>query len=230
MKGSALVLLGFFWLTPALAREEASQPTTAEADREVLVEIVRQHSVATRPEQPGLGRYAQDVIGAGFRWLSFRLERLAPGLAGWVVMLAKAGAQVIAIVALAFLTILGLRWLRARYFRSRTAESPAVVPLTESVSEPVEGRSREAWEGDLRRRLDAGDVAGACEALWWWLARAISRGPVESSWTSRELLTQARRRDLAPPVRRLDRMIYGAAAPSAADVRRLWAELEEAVG
>ncbi len=226
---AALILLGLVWLVPVQAQEEAPRLAPATSDREELVELTRQHSVATRPEQPGLGRYAQDVIGAVFRWLSIRLERLAPGLADWIVAIARVGGQLILIFAAVLLAVLGLRWLRARYLLRRATEAPAVVPLSQAASQPTEGRPREAWEDDLRRHLAGGDVAAACEALWWWLARVISRDQVESSWTSRELLAHARRRDLAPPVRRLDRMIYGAAPPTADDVHRLWTELKEAV-
>ncbi len=225
MRPLVLVLLGFAWLTPIWAQEGP-----AVADREALEEIVRQDSIATRPDQPGVGRYIQDVIGAAFRWLSFRIERLAPGLAGWVVVIARAGAQLIFLLAVFLLVVLGFRWLRERYSRDQGPTAPAVVALSAAASEPGEGRSRQAWADDLRRFLSAGDVAAACEALWWWLAHGISHGPVESSWTSRELLAHARRRDLTPPVRRLDRMIYGAAPPTTDDVHRLWTELEEAVG
>ena len=73
-------------------------------------------------------------------------------------------------------------------------------------------------------------MAAACEALWWWLARSLLADPVEASWTSRELLVHAGRRDLTPGVRHLDRLIYGAVPPSPDDVRGLWGELREALG
>ncbi len=82
----------------------------------------------------------------------------------------------------------------------------------------------------MRRRLEAGDVSAAVEALWWWLASGLVADRAEPSWTSRELVARAGRQDLLADVRRLDRMMYGAARPSADDVSRLWSDLREAVG
>ena len=87
-----------------------------------------------------------------------------------------------------------------------------------------------SWEAELRRNLLKGDAAAAAEALWWWLASLLVGERAEPSWTSRELISRAGRRDLTPGVRRLDRLIYGAGDPRAEDVDRLWNDLREAVG
>jgi hypothetical protein len=57
----------------------------------------------------------------------------------------------------------------------------------------------------------------------------VSRGPVDPSWTSRELLVRAGRPDLGPWAAALDRMTYGPRRPAAGDLRELVDALESAV-
>lgn len=209
-----------------LAASAAAQPSASRADRQALAEIVAEHGVATAPETPGLSAYARDLGDAVVDWLTLRLDRVAPGMAAFVAGLARVGAGVVFAVALVLLALLLYRVAR-RHLAGREPRETAPARAAAAAGEEPPGAD---WAAEIRRRLAAGDVAAACEALWWWLARALVRDGVESSWTSRELLARAGRSDLAPPVRRLDRMIYGPAAPAVDDVRRLWSELEEAVG
>ncbi|HEX3553183.1 MAG TPA: hypothetical protein VIA62_08135 [Thermoanaerobaculia bacterium] len=85
------------------------------------------------------------------------------------------------------------------------------------------------WRAELERRLAAGCTAEALEAAWWWLARSLAGSRAEPDWTSRDLMTQAGRPDLAGLVRRLDAFIYGPRRPAPEDVRGLVARLEEAL-
>jgi hypothetical protein len=94
---------------------------------------------------------------------------------------------------------------------------------------PPAARSAAAWRAELERRLAAGLVAEALEALWWWLARSLASGQVEPAWTSRDLVTRSRREDLRDLVRRLDAFTYGARRPAVEDLRRLVGGLEEAL-
>ena len=85
------------------------------------------------------------------------------------------------------------------------------------------------WEGELERRLARGDVPAALEALWWWLAGRLEAPAAEASWTTRELVVRAGRRDLLRLVMPLDRLLYGAGQPSEGEVRGLFASLRGAL-
>lgn len=234
MKGpAALSLIGVLLTVPlpAAAGGGGDGPAPAPADREELRAIVVRHDVATAPERPGLAGYLRDLGHAGLDWLARGLDRLAPGFLARLAGVALLAAQVFFVAALALLAALGIRALYdfVRRRRALASRAPPVVPAA-GLPAPSAGRSRDEWAAELRRRLAAADVAAACEALWWWLARTLVPGTVEPSWTSRELLARAGRRDLGPRVLRLDRMIYGAVPPSVDDVRRLWSDFEEAAG
>lgn len=214
-------------LVVAASAGAADGPPRAPADRGALAEIVAREDVVTTPETPSLTAYARDLGAALMGWLLDLLSRVAPGLDAWVVEIARVGAGVVLAAALALLLLLLYRVLRDQLAgRPQMGSAPVVTAEAAAGGD----RPRGDWAGELRRRLAAGNVAGACEALWWWLARALAGDAVEESWTSRELLARTGRRDLAAPVGRLERMTYGAAAPAAADVRGLWNELEETVG
>ena len=102
---------------------------------------------------------------------------------------------------------------------AKTAPSPA-PPAFSGAAE---------WRRELDRRLDAGDVAGALQALWWFLARSVASGEVLPSWTSGELLARARRPELRPLAVQLDRFRYGPLDPAPSDVRELTARFEQAL-
>ena len=76
-------------------------------------------------------------------------------------------------------------------------------------------------------RLEGGDVAGALEALWWWLAASVTlNAAIDESWTTRELLVRARRPELLRAGSGLDALMYGRSSPSAADVGACLARFE----
>jgi hypothetical protein len=110
----------------------------------------------------------------------------------------------------------------ARAARGRRRRAAPAAPGAE-VAAPPPGPPRgvAGWRAELERRLAAGDVAGALEALWWWLARALAGEGADESWTGRELVARSRRRDLLPLVARLDAMAYGPERPEPEAVRRL---------
>jgi hypothetical protein len=94
---------------------------------------------------------------------------------------------------------------------------------------PAAERSATAWRAELERRLAAGHIAEALEALWWWLARSVAASQAEPAWTSRDLVARSRREDLRDLVRRLDAFTYGPRRPAVEDLRRLVGGLEEAL-
>ena len=218
----ALALLTLVALPLAAAEP---RPSLAPADRDALAEIVAESGVVAVPEAPSFAAYARDLGDVVMEWIADLLERLAPDMDAFVVEAARVGAGLIFAVALALLAVLVFRVLRGQLARRRRGEAAVTVAGGTEAQRP-----RLDWAGELRRRLAAGEVAAACEALWWWLAQALAGDAVAGSWTSRELLARTGRRDLAAPVRRLERMTYGAAAPAVDDVRRLWREFEEALG
>lgn len=224
MTRTRLVVAFLVLLARPLAAAEP-QPSAAPADRGALEQVVAA-GVVTAPETPSFAAYARDLGVAVTEWVFDRLSRLAPGMDALVVEIARVGAGVVFAVALVLLGVLLARVLRDQLARRTPPEAPVTMVADVAGAE----RPRGDGAAELRRRLAAGDVAGACEALWWWLARALAGDAVESSWTCRELLERTGRRDLTAPVRRLERMVYGTAAPAVDDVRRLWHELEEAVG
>jgi len=129
-------------------------------------------------------------------------------------------AVAIALLALAV-------WRRFR--KVRPAEAPQ-SDLREREGGRADVWTAAEWREELERRLSQGDLRGALEAFWWWLARAIGGAEVEESWTSRQLLKSFRREDLTRDVARLDRMIYGETRPAAEEIRGLVSDVTRAVG
>lgn len=241
---SAALLLLLAAVAPLpLAAEEIVPPLApAAAAHAQLEEIARAEAIQTVPDRPGLVRYALDLGATLVDAIERFFERYRPGTFDDLFAVARVGALILLAVALALLTATVVRaLLDSRRRRQPAPEADAVVPVAAAAADRPGGRSRAAWAEELRRRLESDDAAGACHALWWWLAAVLVPGvaeaalpraalPVGASWTSRELVARAGRADLSAPVRRLDRMLYGAARPGVEDVRRLWADLEEAVG
>jgi hypothetical protein len=118
------------------------------------------------------------------------------------------------------------RALAPKLHRSRRPE-PGV--RNEGAPPSAPGLDAAAWRAELERHLAAGRAAEALEAAWWWLARSLAGTRVEPDWTSRDLMVQASRPDLAPLIRGLDRLIYGPRRPAVEDVRRWVSRLEEAL-
>lgn len=100
----------------------------------------------------------------------------------------------------------------------------------DEVTSPEMPRDAAGWRAELERRLAAGQVAGALEALWWWLARSLAGDDAEPDWTSRDLVARSSRDDLRGLVRRLDAFTYGPRRPAVEDLRGLVGRLEEVLG
>ena len=196
--------------------------TPAAADPELVRRILHESGVDQRVPTPGLSGYAESLIEALWRWLTDLLRPLAPRLLPHMEWLAftLAGATIL------FLVVLLVRALVGR--RPRAKDAPARL-LAEDAGGPRQGRDREAWRRAFEERCAKGDVAGALEAIWWFLATSIAPREVDPAWTSGELLEECGRRDLTPLARGLDRMIYGSLRPAALDLRHFFSRLREAL-
>lgn len=194
----------------------------AEVESAELGRLATELGVADEMPGPSLAGWISDTSETFGAWLaSLLVERLGivSGLAGSLVQYSLA---LLLLILLAFGAIYLWRWWQ----RHRV---PGEQPAIEGARvEPVAERpdSADSWAERLHGRLGAGDAAAAAEALWWWLATTLG-AEAEPSWTSRELIVRAGRRDLAPPVRRLDWMLYGPWSPDVAEVETLWRELGE---
>jgi ABC-type amino acid transport system permease subunit len=175
--------------------------------------------VASRPRA---AEYLEALSEAFRRWLLRFIARhgdLWEGVSwslrilAWVLVGAAILLLVLAIVRL------------ARRRKRVAAPVAAAVPGGSSTPLPLDAAG---WRLRVERRLAAGQIEGALEALWWWFATSIAR-EVDPSWTSRELLLAARRSDLATAAIELDRAIYGSHRPAAPEVSGLASRLEESI-
>lgn len=216
------------WAEDATAPDgssEAAVETTA--DRRLLDDLYAQHRIDGRATEPDASLYFQD-LGKAFG------DALTSWLDRYFGRIASATTAVIAPIAYGLLLLLGflslLLWGRVLW-RRRQASRPA-DPSLQRLDRPRPGSAGEgggvAWEAQLQQALAAGQVPQAVEALWWWLAEVLGT-VADGSWTSRELVLHAGRRDLMPQVRRLDRLIYGARKPSIDEVTGLWGDLRRQV-
>lgn len=210
-------------MTAALAAAAAALPPRA-ADEALLRRVMDEQAVARALPEPSwldyLWHLLRTAVEAVLRPVLSRLDGLP------VQGLARALA-VAALAAVALLAVgLAVRWLRRR----RQAVLPGSDARGQAGAAPQDAsRPAASWRGAFEERLAAGDVAGAVEALWWWLATAIAREPVDASWTTHELLTRAGRPDLRAIGVGLDRLTYAAARPGADDVRALATRLQAAL-
>ncbi|MEM7354977.1 MAG: hypothetical protein AAF657_29480 [Acidobacteriota bacterium] len=198
-------------------------PSAASADRQQLRQILRDHPIEVRRPRPGVSLYVADAGNAFGRWIQQQLLAYLPSFAS----LANTRFEQVLKVLLAILALVLLAALlhfALRHWPRRAQADPHVVPLTTQETRTDSPR----WENELEQRLADGDAEAAVLALWWWLAERLVGDRAESSWTSRELIRHAGRKDLMPAIRRLDRILYGGDAPQVAAIRRLWGDLREA--
>jgi hypothetical protein len=191
----------------------------ATADRALLERLLRESGVDRSAPSASVLEYLAQLLQAVLAWLGDHARPLA-----WVVSSDAAKLLLWAMVTSIFVA---LALFVARLLAGRTRGTPAPLPGREAATHPrAPERDRLEWRREVDARLLRGDVAAALEALWWWLARALSGPGAEASWTSRELLARAGRGDLRPLTNTLDRMAYGAGVRSADEVRRLLERLE----
>ena len=194
------------------------------ADAELVRRILAETRVATKPASPSLVSYGVAWIQAVMRWIAERFAE-RPGLASGILNVALIAAVLTVALALALLVLSIVRRLPGRAARGPSVPStgaegiPADAPLS---------RDRLAWRAEVETRLSRGDIPGALEAFWWWLALSLPlESTVEPSWTTRELLLRARRRELLGLGRALDVLMYGSCVPLPEDVTACLARFEE---
>ncbi|HPC82230.1 MAG TPA: hypothetical protein P5234_02760 [Thermoanaerobaculaceae bacterium] len=192
-------------------------------DAELVARLQQEGHVATAVPEPGVrdwvaafatqsGRRLFSLLPA-MPWL--RSERLWQGV-GHV-------ALAVAILAFVWLAWSGLQRLSARPPRSPDFDVSAVPQGL------VPRRGAAAWKAAAEEELAAGRARAALGALWWWVAESLLSGRAELSWTSRQLVSEARRPDLRPALDALDGLLYGPGEAGVEQVRTLARELAERV-
>ncbi len=207
--------------TGKAGKAEEKQIVFVATDRATL-EAIRDQGLLQRDPQPtSLTAYLSFLL----RRLRARLYRALISTLSHVTSITSVlrWAGQILVWGAAVLVFLGLAVPLSRLFtRQRTAEIEETLANEKSAAKLARGAA--AWLATLENRLAAGDLSGALEAAWWWLARSLAAERVDPAWTSRELLEQAhlersRRRQLLPIVRQLDTLVYGPRPPRADEVR-----------
>lgn len=213
-------------MCPALVSAAVAQNRPGEfhfetADSELIERLARENAVDTAVPRRGVLAYLGHLrhrLAIWFMDLLQPLGRYAKGVGN-----AIGGTVLVAAVLTAVLLLfVGLHYVVRR---RRTPLAPASSPiLGPEPHAPSWDTAR--WRQELRHRIEESDVAGSLEAVWWWLARSLLGSRVQDSWTSGDLLSSANRAGLKEPVRRLERMMYGARTPSLEEVLDLVQFLE----
>ncbi len=211
-------------MTPPGALAASQPPFVLHAAQEGLLrQVLAETRVARAPAGPDLTGYFSALARAFARWLAGMFSA-RPSLADNLLL--AVGVFAIAAVGLG-LGLLAVAILRR--VRAIPARGPTVARLgwTETAKN-APALDRPGWRGEIELRLSRGDVAGALEALWWWLAASLTVDEaIDESWTTRELLVRARRPELLRPGAALDTLMYGRRSPSAQDVGACLARFEE---
>jgi hypothetical protein len=197
---------------------------SATADAEVLQRVLRESGVDQTVATPSWGDYAAALLEALFQWARGHVPDV--GFLKGLSNLVGPGLVVAVIVAVVIVLLTVARTLHSS--RQRRGRGPVAVRTVPTPPVTPE-RGREGWRRELDRRLAAGDLAGALEALWWWFARGLTADRVDPAWTSGELLAHVRRPDLHPLALTLDRFLYGPARPRAQDIDQFVRRAEEAL-
>ena len=194
------------------------------ADLELVDRVLRESGVERQVQEQGWSGYPVAVIERGLDALrAVRAPRAMQALPG---LLGPAAAVIVGVVVIALLLMFA-RFLYPRWRDRRRAQ--AASPGASAAARAPARRDASAWRADVERRLAAGDLPGALEALWWWFASRVSTADVDPSWTSRELLASCDRTDLAPLGHALDRLLYGVERPGTAEVRHFLRRGDEAL-
>lgn len=195
------------------------------ADLDVLERVLHESGVDQKAADASWSGYLVAVMEAAVAWLQARLPSLR-GLRHLPETLGPAaGVAAIALVVIALVIAVHAA------FQARRRRVAPVHAFTRTLpaAAPTPDRDRDGWRREIERGLAAGDLRAALEALWWWFARTLTTARVDPAWTSRELLAHSGRRELGGLALALDRLLYGAARPQAADIRAFLSRAEEAL-
>jgi hypothetical protein len=213
-------------MTPLAAAAPPITLSPVPADHALLARVIEQERIARTLPSPDWTEYLVELARAILDALPDAIAPARDAIAGLGVSMETVaavlgGAVTLTLVSLAAIVV----WRMVR--RKRSAGLPSDVEDAAPAREAPRDPSR--WRALVDEHLRAGRIGDALEAAWWWLAASISRGPVDPSWTSGELLVRAGRLDLRSWASRLDRMTYGPLRPAPDDVRGVVEGLESAV-
>jgi hypothetical protein len=196
---------------------------TAPADLDVLRRVLQETGVDQTAPDPSWSAYLYALLEAFAAWL----ERRLPSLHGLRDLPTRLGLAM-GLVAIALVIVVLLVVARATWRSRRDAVRPVPASArTIPAATPVPERDRDGWRREIERCLATADLAAALEALWWWFARALTTARVDPAWTSHELLAHTQRRELGALAFDLDRLLYGAARPRAADIHAFLSRAED---
>jgi hypothetical protein len=218
-----LILLPADLLAAALG-PKAAAPAFAfhSADAKLLDRVLAETEVVRQPPSPSLTGYVGAWNEAIAHWI-VEFFNARPGVARSIVFAVEIAGIAIVVVAVVMLAVILSRRLRPR----RAPVEPTPPGWSRVPAAAAAGRDPSFWKSEIEARLARGDVAGALEALWWWLAASLLPGKrVDTSWTTRELFAQARRPELFSMLATLDVLMYGRGAPSAGAVSACVSRLE----
>ncbi len=193
------------------------------ADEDLLTRVLTETHVARSPARPALTAWLGTLVEAALRRVGVFAERM--GLGTGLIEAAERIAIVLLLLAAVAVVLVAVRRVSAWRMRARPAPP---VPAWEEVTRETRPDDSREWRRRIEERLARGDVPGALEAVWWWLALSLApQSGVDASWTTRELLQRAHRPELLPVGAGLDVLMYGRRSPSREDVRVCLARLEE---
>ncbi len=186
-------------------------------DNQLIEEIYTQTNLAESQPAPGFGAYAghlvREALAALFPPLADRVSTFL-NLSTWFWLALGAGALVTAIALL----LQGFSQRRVIHSEGKAAEIGV-----EFEQQPK--YSPQEWIERHRRAMQAGDLAAALEALWWWVASVLSPPGLDSSWTTRQLTRFAGNDAIRIALRRLDELAFGTASADRSDVVALQSSL-----
>jgi hypothetical protein len=194
---------------------------------EALREALGRGGIATAMPEPSWTGYLQALAEGVARWFAGWLEPTARAL-GAQTELAAVVAWVL-VGSAGVLLVLGLARLAAGAGRGWRLRPDGPRARVERTPSPPTAKDRLAWRREVEARLAEGRIRDALEAVWWWMALSLAPERAHRSWTSRDLLRDAGRDDLAPLAEALDALAYAPRRPRADEVRRLLDSWEAAV-
>jgi len=210
-----------------------SPEALAPADRALVEQALRESGATTSRPGFGIFNYFADLGEALRRLIEELIETVGDAVSPNVLFGVLGFLAALGGILLVFLLI---RWWRGRGPRLASAAEPRSASGAPALAPGTD------WEAELDARLARGEIRPALEALWWWLAERLAEGvgsrpekplgatAAEPSWTTRELVQWAGRRDLLRLVTPLDRFLYGPAEPAAEEIRALFATFRQAFG
>jgi len=192
------------------------------ADPALVGRVLTETEVTRQPPSPSWTGYVGAWNEAIAHWI-VEFFKARPEVARGLSIAVEVVGIAIVIAAVGLLGVIVAR----RMVRPRTARDIPPPGWSRTPAASAARRDRTYWKSEMESRLARGDVAGALDALWWWLAASILPGaPVDPSWTTRELLLKARRPELFSMIGPLDVLMYGRKGASTGAVSACVARLE----